>query len=290
MTRSSTRTSRTVVITGAGGGLGRAIALSLAEKGYLVFGTARNDEDVAEVQAASAGAVQMTICDVTDEAAVNVWANRVSAALGPDGLDVLVSNAGILTMGPLESTPLDQVRYAFEVNVFGSLAVINAFLPSLRAARGRIVQVGSMTGSFALPFAGPACASKAALESFAAAYRAELKPFGVDFVVARPGNMRTGGPAKAAADLAAVAESMTPEQRALYGAEFDTFTTALNNMQNSGLDPVRAAEYVIEAAEQTPAPIGVAVGPDAERILKLVDEKTNEQLDAMRRQFVGLKA
>jgi NAD(P)-dependent dehydrogenase (short-subunit alcohol dehydrogenase family) len=290
MATSSTHTSRSAAISGAGGGLGRAIALGLAEKGYLVFGTARNAEDVAEVEAASGGVARITICDVTDQAAVHVWAERVSATLGADGLDVLVSNAGILTMGPLESIPLDQVRYAFEVNVFGSLAVINAFLPALRAARGRIVQVGSMTGSFALPFAGPACASKAALESFAAAYRAELKPFGVDFVVARPGNMRTDGPAKAAADLEAVAESMNPEHRALYGAEFDTFSTALNSMQNAGLDPARAAEYVIEAAERTPAPIGVSVGPDAEHILKLVGEKTNEELDLMRRRFVGLEA
>jgi NAD(P)-dependent dehydrogenase (short-subunit alcohol dehydrogenase family) len=290
MATNSTRTSPSAVITGAGGGLGRAVALGLVEKGYRVFGTARNAEDVAEVEAASGGAPRMTICDITDQTAVNGWAQRVSAALGADGLDVLVSNAGILTMGPMESIPLDEVRYAFEVNVFGSLAVINAFLPALRAARGRIVQVGSMTGSFALPFAGPACASKAALESFAAVYRAELKPFGVDFVMARPGNMRTGGPAKAAADLEAAAGSMSPEQHALYGAEFDTFATALNGMQNSGLDPVRAAAYVIEAAERTPAPIGVSVGPDAEHILKLVGEKTNEELDVMRRQFVGLEA
>jgi NAD(P)-dependent dehydrogenase (short-subunit alcohol dehydrogenase family) len=70
------------------------MALRLAEKGYQVFGIARNDEDVAEVEAASGSAVQMSICDVTDEAAINAWARRVSTALGETGLDLLVSNAG----------------------------------------------------------------------------------------------------------------------------------------------------------------------------------------------------
>jgi NAD(P)-dependent dehydrogenase (short-subunit alcohol dehydrogenase family) len=280
---------RSAAITGAGGGLGRAVALGLAQKGYRVYGSARNRADIAEVEAASGGNVQMDICDVTSEASVNDWARKVSAALGPDGLDILVSNAGVMTVGPLETLTRELVRHAFEVNVFGSLDVINAFLPALRAAHGRVVQVGSMTGSFPVPFAGPACASKAALEAFAAVYRGELKPFGVDFVMVRPGNMRTGGPAKAVVDFQEAAESMTPEQRALYGAEFAAAAAAINKMQDSGLAAERAAEYVIDAAERTPAPIAVAVGPEAEQILKLVGEKTAGELDILRREFVGLQ-
>src|SRR6478672_3927432 len=286
----STPDGGSAAVTGAGGGLGREVALQLARMGYRVFGIARNDEEIAEVEATSAGAVQMSICDVTNEAAVNTWAKSVSSTLGPSGLDVLVSNAGILTIGPMETIPLRSVRYAFEVNVFGSLAVINAFLPALRAARGRIVQVGSMTGSFPVPFAGPACASKAALESFAAVYRAELKPFGIDFVMARPGNMRTGGPAKATEDLQEASESMTPEQRSLYGTEFGAAAAALDDMQHHGLDVALAADFVSDAVHRTPAPICIAVGPEAENILKLVREKTDAELDAMRRQFLGLDA
>ena len=290
MVTHSTSSARSAAVTGAGGGLGREVALQLGRMGYRVFGTARNSKDAAEVEAASAGAVNMTICDVTDESAVEAWTRSVSTEVGPGGLDVLVSNAGILTVGPMEAIPLDRVRYAFEVNVFGSLAVINAFLPALRAARGRIVQVGSMTGSFAVPFAGPACASKAALESFAAAYRAELKPFGVTFVMARPGNMATGGPAKATSDLQEAAESLTAEQRELYGTEFGAAAAALDNMQQHGLDVASAANYVIEAIQQTPAPIGVAVGEEAANVLKLVREKSDAELDAMRREFLGLDA
>jgi hypothetical protein len=119
-------------------------------------------------------------------------------------------------------------------------------------------------------------------------YRAELGPFGVDFVMVQAGNMATGGPAKTAAALQSTTDSMTAEQRDLYGEAFSRFTAALNRMQNGGLDAATAAAMVIGAAEQQPAPIRVAVGPDAEEILKLVREKSDEELDALRLQLVGL--
>ena len=165
----------------------------------------------------------------------------------------------------IEVLPLDAIRREFDVNVFGALSVINAFLPALRKARGRIVQISTWTASVPLPFNGPSGASKAAMEVFAAVYRAELKSFGIDVVVAAAGNMRTGGPAKTAAALARVADDMTAEQRELYRQSFDTFATTLNGMQSSGLDSVSAATRVIELAEQVPAPSRAPVGADAER-------------------------
>src|SRR5260221_10671396 len=117
---------------------------------------------------------------------------------------------------------------------------MNAFLPALRKARGRIVQISTWTASLPLPFNGPSGASKAAIEVFAAVYRAELKHLGVDVVVAPAGNMRTGGPAKRAAALARGAEEMTPGQRGLYGQTVANFPNGFNVIQNSGLDSVSA--------------------------------------------------
>jgi NAD(P)-dependent dehydrogenase (short-subunit alcohol dehydrogenase family) len=184
--------------------------------------------------------------------------------------------------------PLDTIRHEFEVNVFGSLAVINAFLPALRRARGRIVQIGSATGKFPLPFNGPSSASKAALEAFADVYRAELKPFGVDFVIVEPGNMATGGPAATARALQKTATSMTAEQRALYGDTFAAFSATFNGMQSSGLDASTAAARVIQVAQQQPAPIRVPIGADAEQLMKAVHEQTDEELDALRMRVAGL--
>ena len=288
MAPASTHSGRSTVVTGAGGGLGRDIALGLAAKGYIVFGTAFSAGEVSDLKEASGGRVSLTVCDITKEQAVKTWAAGVSEALGSSGLDLLINNAGILTPGPLEVLSLDAVRHEFDVNVFGALSVMNAFLPALRKARGRIVQISTWTASVPLPFNGPSGASKAAMEVFAAVYRAELKRFGIDVVVAPAGNMRTGGPAKTAAALKRVAEGMTPEQRELYGQTFASFTAALNGMQNSGLNSVAAARRVIELAEQIPAPSRAPVGADAEEMLRVVREKSDTEQDALRLQLAGL--
>src|SRR5258708_5239497 len=244
---------RSAAVTGAGGGLGRDIALGLAAKNYRVFGTAMAANEIAEVQQASAGAVTLSHCDITDEGAVKRWARDV-ATQTEGSLDLLINNAGILTPGPLEVLPLDAVRREFEVNVFGALSVVNAFLPALRKRRGRVVQISTWTASLPLPFNGPSGASKAAMDVFATVYRAELKRFGIDVVLAVAGNMKTGGPAKTAAALARTAERMTTQERDLYGQAFDTFAAKLNRMQGDGLASVEAAARVIELPEHNPAP------------------------------------
>ena len=284
----SEQSDRSVAVTGAGGGLGRDLALQLAAKGYAVFGTAFAPAEVQDLMEASGGRVSLVVCDITKPEAVKAWAGGVSNALGDAGLDLLINNAGILTPGPIEVLPLDAIRREFDVNVFGAISVINAYLPALRKARGRVVQVSTWTASVPLPFNGPSGASKAAMEVFTAVYRAELKAFGVDFVVAAAGNMRTGGPAKTAAALAHVADAMTPQQRELYGQVFGTFATHLNSMQSAGLDSESAAARVIELAEQTPAPSRGAVGADAEEMLRAAREKPDAELDALRLQIAGL--
>ncbi|WP_095084966.1 SDR family NAD(P)-dependent oxidoreductase [Mesorhizobium sophorae] len=288
MSSTTQHSGRSVAVTGAGGGLGRDIALGLAAKGYIVFGTAMSAAEVQDLKDASGGRVSLTVCDMTRQEAVKAWAGGVSDALGNAGLDLLINNAGILTPGPIEVLPLDAVRREFDVNVFGALSVINAFLPALRKARGRIVQVSTWTASVPLPFNGPSGASKAAMEVFAAVYRAELKSFGIDVVVAAAGNMRTGGPAKTAAALARVVDDMTPEQRALYGHSFGTFADKLNGMQSAGLESVLAAKRVIELAEQVPAPSIAPVGDDAAEMLRAAREMPEAEQDALRLQIVGL--
>ena len=279
---------RTVAITGGGSGLGREIAIKLAANGYRVFSTGLAESEIGDLAAASHGRVSLSLTDITDEDAVRRWVQHVTGEVGPSGLDVLISNAGILTPGPLEVVGVQAIKHEFDVNVFGSLTVINAFLPALRAARGRVVQIGAMTGRFPLPFNGPSSASKAALEAIADIYRAELKPFGVSFVMAQAGNMVTGGPAKTAAAMQRVADSMTDAQKTLYGEEFATFAAALNKAQSSGLSAAASADRVIELVEQDPPPIRAAVGQDAEQILQLVREKSDAELDELRRHYVGL--
>jgi NAD(P)-dependent dehydrogenase (short-subunit alcohol dehydrogenase family) len=247
-----------------------------------------SEAEVRDLKDASGGRVSLTVCDMTKEDSLKAWADRVSNVLGDAGLNLPINNAGILTPGLIEVLPLDAIRHEFDVNVFGALSVMNGYLPALRKARGRIVQISTWTASVPLPFNGPSGGSKAAMEVFAAVYRAEQKHLGIDGVVAAAGNMRTGGPAKTAASLTRIADEMTPEQRALYGPSFNTFTTTLDAMQSSGLDSVSAAARVIELAEQVPAPSRAPVGPDAEEMLRIAREKSDDELDAFRLRTVGL--
>ena len=209
------------------------------------------------------------------EEQVNSWKEQETKLLNGEGLDLLINSAGVLTPGPMEVLPLSAVRREFEVNVFGSLAGIHAFPPGLREAKGRIVQIGSMTGRFPLPFSGPSSASKAAMEAFADVYRTELKPFGIDFIMVKPGALLTGGPVKTIAQLKQVSDNMTVKQKKSIWEYLDQF--AIGTYQNAKL----AYLYleidckIIEISEQVPAPIIVPVGNDAEELLWGVREKSD---------------
>jgi NAD(P)-dependent dehydrogenase (short-subunit alcohol dehydrogenase family) len=278
---------RTVAITGSGGGLGRATALAFAAKSYRVFGTARKAAEITNLSEASSGAVKLKICDITNESAVAAWAEEVAGQT--DGrLDLLIQNAGTLTPGPLEALKLEAIKHEFDVNVFAPLTVTNAFLPALRKQRGRIVYVSTWTASLPLPFNGPSGASKAALEVIATIHRAELKPFGVEVVIAAPGNMRTGGPALVAAALQKVWAELTDEQRKLYGRSFGAFADKLNKMQGGGMSAEDSAALLVEIAEKVPAPVRAAVGEEAEAILKYVHETSIADQDIRRFEMVGL--
>jgi NAD(P)-dependent dehydrogenase (short-subunit alcohol dehydrogenase family) len=284
MTQSRKQRGPTAAITGAGSGLGRELALGFSAKGYQVFGTVISE---SEKNLTAGGDITITIADITKEEQVNNWKEKVTKLLNGEGLNLLINNAGVLTPGPMEVLSLSAVRHEFEVNVFGSLATIHAFLPLLRMTKGRIVQIGSMTGRFPIPFSGPSSASKATMEAFADVYRTELRPFGVDFIMVQPGSMLTGGPAKTAAQLKQVSENMTAEQKNLYGKYFDQFAIALNKMQNSGLLASEAAARIIEISEQVPAPIRAPVGKDAEELLRAVREKSDIELDRLKAQIFG---
>ena len=135
--------------------------------------------------AAPAGTIEVLL-DVTDGDAIS----RAADVVG-ERLDGLVNNAGIAVAAPLEHLPLDELRRQLEVNVVGQLAVTQALLPALRAARGRIVLIGSIAGTSALPFLGPYAISKFALEAFADSLRVELAPDSIHVSIIRPGTIAT---------------------------------------------------------------------------------------------------
>ena len=191
----ATSTPKTVLITGASSGIGKAAALALLAQGFRVFAAVRSERAAEGLRSAAPadGATRLETLDldVTNADQIRAAVARIDATVGADGLWGLFNNAGINIAGPLEHLPLDRLRRQLEVNVIGQVAVTQAFLPLLRKARGRIVTTGSNSGYFSAPGLAPYCMSKYAMESFSDALRRELRPWGIEVSLLEPGAIAT---------------------------------------------------------------------------------------------------
>jgi NAD(P)-dependent dehydrogenase (short-subunit alcohol dehydrogenase family) len=146
---------RSCVITGASTGIGEACALRLDRSGWRVFAGVRREADAARLTAQLSERSHPVIIDVTDAGSIASGVGRIASAVGDEGLDGLVNNAGVAVAGPLEFLPLEEFRRQLEVNVTGQLAVTQAFMGLVRRSRGRIVVIGTIGVRSRPPFAGP---------------------------------------------------------------------------------------------------------------------------------------
>jgi NAD(P)-dependent dehydrogenase (short-subunit alcohol dehydrogenase family) len=220
---------RTALVTGASTGIGRATALELARRGWAVLAGLRRPAELGP-------GITPVELDVTSPAQV--------AALRGRPLDALVNNAGIAVTGPLEYLPLEELREQLEVNTVGQLAVIQACLPALRAARGRIVNVSSVSGRIAFPTYGPYAASKFALEALSDSLRRELRGSGVDVVVVQPGGVVTPIWERGLSRADALWQAMPAEAHARYGRLYATMRAQGEKLAREG-EPAEALAAVL---------------------------------------------
>jgi NADP-dependent 3-hydroxy acid dehydrogenase YdfG len=180
-------TPRVALVTGASSGIGAATARTLAANGWLVYASARRPDAVQDLAAQGLRALAL---DVTDDASMVAAVDTVVSAHG--AVDLLVNNAGFGLNGPIEELDLADVRRQFETNVFGLVRMCQLVLPAMRQKRaGRIINIGSVGGTFTTPGAGAYHASKWAVESFNDALRYEVAGFGVDVVLIQPTGVYT---------------------------------------------------------------------------------------------------
>jgi NAD(P)-dependent dehydrogenase (short-subunit alcohol dehydrogenase family) len=218
--------SRSVLITGASSGLGRAAAIHLSELGYRVFAGAHSCAAELVGLGRSPGEIIPVVLDVTDAASIAHGGALVARGCGDRGLWAVVNNAGICISAPLECVPIAVMRTQLETNVVGSLAVTQHFLPLLRASGGRIVNVSSGIGNVAPPYLGAYAAAQFAKEGMSDSLRRELRPLGVSVSVIQPGAVDTpiwGKMRRAANEILAAAPADTAET---YRARFSAFLDA----------------------------------------------------------------
>jgi NAD(P)-dependent dehydrogenase (short-subunit alcohol dehydrogenase family) len=183
-----TRTKeQAVLITGAGSGIGRSIAEKLVAEGYLVYGGARSDRQLLELE--RLGNVRPLRLDITSKSEIEAAVDVVAA----DGVGLygLVNNAGVGSFGPIVGGDDEEFELVMEVNVLGTYRVTRAFAPFIIARRGRIVNIGSISGILASENVAAYSMSKHALEAFTDSLAAELQSFGVHVSVIEPGAFRT---------------------------------------------------------------------------------------------------
>lgn len=206
--------SRAVLITGCSTGIGRATAERLAKSGWRVYATARRLESIADLAAAGCETLRLDVCD---EASMRAAVAHVEAREGAVG--VLVNNAGYGSEGPTEEVSMDEVRLQFETNVFGLLRLTQLCAPGMRRQGwGKVVNVGSVGGSLVLPGGGIYHATKYALEALSDALRFEMRGFGIDVVLIKPGPIKTAFGDTALAKVEATAGAPSP---------YDPFRNAL---------------------------------------------------------------
>lgn len=256
---------KTVLITGASSGIGKETAKLFVQNEFRVVATARNLDRMADLRELGCLTVKM---DVTDEASIQQAFASIRAQAGP--IHVLVNNAGFSQNGFVEELTSEQLRYQFEVNVFGLLRVSQMVLPGMRAARnGTIVNVGSAGGDFTSAGASAYHASKYALESFTDGMRQELASFGINVVLVKPGGVET--------EFVNNSNSFYPQPMAgnPYGkmrANFLAMMTTILDSTNSAfpvLKPTQVARAIYNSAIQPNPKTRVRIGRTA-RLLPLM--------------------
>ncbi len=174
---------KTVLVTGASAGIGKATAIYLAQNGYNVYGAARRTDKMEILK--NHGITPIAL-DVTKEESVVACVNHILQEEG--SIDILVNNAGFGLEGAIEDISMDDARYQLEVNVFGAMRLTQLVLPHMRENRyGKIVNISSVGGKIVFPLGGWYHASKFALEALSDSMRNEVREFGVDVIVIEPG-------------------------------------------------------------------------------------------------------
>jgi len=254
---------RSVLITGASTGIGRASALHLDAAGWRVFAGVRKEEDAASLREAGSERLVPLMLDVTEADQIAAAAERIDGEVGEAGLDGLVNNAGIAVPGPLETLPIEDFERQVGVNLTAQVAVTQAMLPAIRRARGRIVFITSIGGLMAFPMFGAYHAAKFGLEAVGDIFRQELRPWGIDVVIVEPGSIATPIWERGQEEVDAIAGRARDGHADLYGKAMESHREVARKTGARGIPPEKVAAKVEHALSARRPRLRYLVGADA---------------------------
>jgi Short-chain alcohol dehydrogenase of unknown specificity len=251
---------RSVLVTGASTGIGRATALRLNAAGWRVFAGVRKDAD-AEALGAAGKHISPLRVDVSDAGQIAAAAELIEAQ-AEGGLAGLVNNAGVAIPSPLETIPIDDFRRQIEVNLTGHVAVTQAMLPSIRQAQGRIVFISSIGGRIAFPLTGAYHAAKFGIEAVGDVFRQELRPWGISVSIVEPGSIDTPIWERGERTADELGER-SPQREALYGQAIASYRKVVKQLAERGMAPEKVAEAIEHALSASRPRSRYLVGIDA---------------------------
>jgi len=280
---------KTVVITGASSGIGRACVLRMVRAGWRIFATVRKEADRIRLKREGEN-VYPVILDVEDGASITAAARQIESQLDGRGLDGLVNVAGIGMVGPVEFAAMADLRKIFEVNFFGQVAIIQALSPLLRKNRGRIVNITTIGVNLALPFGALLNASKSAFAMVNDSLRMEMHPLGVKVSAIEPAAISTPAVDKTLGDIEQVIQSMPLEAQTLYGPAIRNFARRGYEMEKNGSSPDVVARAVHNALTSARPKIRYRVGKHAKLLATLPRVLPERVLDMLRLRLSGLSS
>jgi NAD(P)-dependent dehydrogenase (short-subunit alcohol dehydrogenase family) len=254
---------KSVLITGASTGIGRATALHLDAAGWRVFAGVRREEDAASLREAGSDRLEPLMLEVTAAERIEAAAERIGAEVGKAGLDGLVNNAGIAVPGPLETLPIEDFSRQIEVNLTAHVAVTQALLPAIRRAPGRIVFITSIGGLMAFPMFGAYHAAKFGLEAVGDVFRRELRSWGIKVVVVEPGSIATPIWERGDEAVDEIGKRAGDGHAELYGEAIASFREVARKTGERGIPPERVAAKIEHALTVRRPRTRYLVGADA---------------------------
>lgn len=279
---------KTVVITGASSGIGRATAAKMVQSGWRVFAGVRKAQDGDRLRSDFGASIVPVILDVTDRAGISAAGEMVLFELRGSGLDGLVNVAGVGSVRPVEYMSHETLLDIFNVNVFGQIAVTQAFLPLLRAARGRIVNITSVGAHIAIPFGSLINASKSAFANLSDTMRLELHPFGIHVAAVEPGAIKTPAVEKTLGGVEAVIRSLPKDGAAKYGEMLREFARRAYEREMNGSSPDVVADAIHHALTAPRPRTRYRAGKHASLLPFLAAVLPDRLLDKLRFRIVGM--
>lgn len=272
---------KVAVITGSSSGIGQAIALSLARKGYLTYATMRNLQKISTLNSIKEQEnlpIKFIQLDVNDEESVK---NAIQTIYSErHRIDVLVNNAGYGLTGAFEDLSIDEIKKQFETNFFGIIRTTQTVLPIMRKQKsGIIVNISSGAGRFGFPMGSAYVSSKFAVEGLSESLSYEVEPFGIKIILIEPGMIKTNF------FNASVLAKKALDPNSPYTTTMRNMEKGMNQLMENGSSPQMVANIVLKAITSDRPKLRYLAGKDVEDWVNEKNKKSDEEFHEMMKQL-----